>query len=220
MKNNIEDLYDKFDDEMLIRDKVALLCVDIQYHDAAPGYGFFSNVKEDNPVYEYYFKRLKEKVFPNVRKLQDLFRKHNQEVIHVRIEALTEDGRDRSLEHKRIGCLVAKGSKAAEFIPEVAPINDEIVLSKTASGVFNSTNIDYVLKNLGIEQLIVVGVLTNECIETAVRNGADRSYSMYIVEDATAAFNEDLHKSSLKVLNGVYGTVISTDQAEEMLKDI
>ncbi len=220
MKNNVEDLYNKFEEEKLTDGKVALLCIDIQYHDAAAGFGFFSDIEEDNPKYQYYFKRLKEKVFPNVSKLQKLFRQNKQEIIHVRIEALTKDGRDRSLEHKRIGCLVPKGSKAAEFIPEVAPKGDEIVLSKTASGVFNSTNIDYILKNLGITQLIVVGVLTNECIETAVRDGGDRSYSMYIVEDCVAALNEDLHNSSLKTLDGVYGKVVSCSEVEEMIRNI
>lgn len=220
MENNIKELYNKFDDERLEDGKVALLCIDIQYHDAAPGFGFFANVTEDDPKYEYYFKRLKNKVFPTVKKLQELFREKKQEVIHVRIEALTKDGRDRSLEHKRIGCLVPKGSQAAEFIPEVAPVDDEIIISKTASGVFNSTNIDYILKNLGINQLVVVGVLTNECIETAVRDGGDRSYSMYVIEDSVAALNEELHNNSLKTLDGVYGKIISYNEAKEMIEKI
>jgi nicotinamidase-related amidase len=220
MENNIKGLYHEFEDETLIKGRVALLCIDIQYHDAAPGYGFFSNTTEKDPEYAYYFRRLKEKVFPTVSKLQNLFREQGQEIIHVRIEALTRDGRDRSLEHKRIGCLVPKGSKAAEFIKEVAPKDDEIVISKTASGVFNSTNLDYVLKNLGVNQLIVVGVLTNECIETAVRDGGDKSYSMYVVEEGVAALNEELHKNSLKVLDGVYGKIISFDQAKEMIQKI
>ncbi|HCX03651.1 MAG TPA: hypothetical protein DHM42_04125, partial [Clostridiales bacterium] len=136
MSNNAEELYNKFEEEKFKKEKIALLCIDIQYHDASPGYGFFKNISKDNEEYKYYFDRLEEKVFPNVKKLQNTLRDKKSEVIHVRIESLTEDGRDRSLEHKRIGCLVPKGSKAAEFITEVQPLNDEIILSKTASGVF------------------------------------------------------------------------------------
>lgn len=221
MANNAENLYNKFEKEKFQKEKIALLCIDIQYHDASPGYGFFKNISKNNEEYKYYFHRLEEKVFPNVKKIQNTLRDKESEVIHIRIESLTKDGRDRSLEHKRIGCLVPKGSKAADFIPEVQPLNDEIILSKTASGVFNSTNIDYILKNLGISQLIIVGVLTNECIETAVRDAADRSYSVYLVEDGTAAFNEDLHKSSLRTLDGVYCTVVKTENLiRKIEKDI
>ena len=56
--------------------------------------------------------------------------------------------RDRSLEHKRLGLFAPPGSKLAEFIPAVAPQGDEIVIEKTASGVFISTNIEYILRNL------------------------------------------------------------------------
>ncbi len=212
MQNNAEQLYSKFEEERFEKGKTALLCIDLQYHDASPGYGFFKNISRENEAYKYYFDRLEEKVFPNVRKLQNMFRNKGSEVIHVRIESLTKDGRERSLEHKRIGCLVPKGSKASEFIEEVRPENDEIIISKTASGVFNSTNIDYLLKNLGISQLVIVGVLTNECIETAVRDAADKSFSVYLVEDGTAAFNEDLHQASLRTLDGVYCRVANTER--------
>ncbi len=211
MENNAEKLYDKFEEEKFDKEKIALLCIDIQYHDASPGYGFFKNISRDNEEYKYYFDRLEEKVFPNVKKLQSIFREKESEIIHIRIESLTKDGRERSLEHKRIGCLVSKGSKAAEFIPQVKPKVDEIIISKTASGVFNSTNIDYILKNLNVDKLVIVGVLTNECIETAVRDASDKSYSVYLVEDGTAAFNEDLHRSSLRTLDGVYCTVVKTE---------
>jgi len=219
MENNAEKLYNKFEEEKFEKEKIALMCVDIQYHDASPGYGFFKNISRDNTEYKYYFDRLEDKVFPNVKKLQEILRKKGSEVIHIRIEALTKNGRERSLEHKRIGCLVPKGSKAAKFIPEVKPENDEIVISKTASGVFNSTNIDYILKNLGVDKLIIVGVLTNECIETAVRDAADKSYSVYLVEDGAAAFNEDLHKSTLRTLDGVYCTVVKTENIIKKIRE-
>ena len=51
---------------------------------------------------------------------------------------------------------------------EVAPEEDDIVLPKTSSGVFNSTNIDYVLRNLGVRALIVSGCVTDQCVDMAV----------------------------------------------------
>jgi nicotinamidase-related amidase len=85
---------------------------------------------------EYYFNRLETQVLPNVRRLQDAFRAVGLEVIHTRIQSLTMDGRDRGPGHKRLGLHAAPGSKEAEFLEIVAPQGDEIVINKTASGVF------------------------------------------------------------------------------------
>lgn len=208
MENLAQELYDDFKKSPFKKGEVALLCIDLQYHDAKPGYGFFEKSTADDPEFAYYFDRLETTVFPNVKKLQDLFRTLGQEVIHAKIESLTRDGRDRSPGHKRIGCHVPKGSKAAEIIEEVAPMNDEIVFSKTASGVFNCTNIDYVLRNLGIKQLVTVGVLTNECIETTIRDGADKGYEMFVVRDGVAALSKEIDDCSMKVLDGVYAKVM------------
>lgn len=217
MENNpVKNMYQGQDLPALHPRRAALLCIDIQYHDAAPDFGFFQGKPRSENA--YYFDRLEQTVFPNVRKLQDFFRANHLEIIHARICSLTTDGRDRSLEHKRIGCHVAPGSKAAQFIDCVAPAEDEIILNKTGSGVFNTTNLDYLLKNLGIEQLIITGVLTNECIETAVRDAADRSYTAYIVEDGVAALTQELHDSSLRTLNGVYGFAVSARQMLSMLE--
>ncbi|MCB1121039.1 MAG: isochorismatase family protein, partial [Verrucomicrobiae bacterium] len=138
--------------QSLISHDTALLCIDIQYLDAAEGFGVFADAETSGvPVEgrEHYFSALKHQVFPNVRKIQDAFRQNNLEVIHTRIQSLTRDGRDRGTGHKRLGLLAPPDSKEAEFIESVAPIGDEIVINKTASGVFTSTNFHYVLKNLG-----------------------------------------------------------------------
>ncbi|WP_347862255.1 isochorismatase family cysteine hydrolase [Salimicrobium sp. PL1-032A] len=208
MHNPSQSLYEDYKTNPFIKGKVALLCIDLQYYDAAPGYGFFKDMSREDAADSYYFNRLEEKVFPSVAELQAVFREQGQEVIHVKIESMTEDGRDRSLEHKRIGCFVEKGSKESEFIKEVEPADDEIIITKTASGVFNSTNIDYVLRNLGIEQIVVVGVLTNECVETTVRDGADKGYEMYVMKEGVAALTEALDHHSLDVMHGVYADVL------------
>ncbi len=95
---------------------------------------------------DYYFDRLRETVLPNVHNLQNCFRSHGLEVIHVRIQSLTKDGRDRGKGHKRLELHAAPGSGDACFLEEVAPVGDEIVINKTASGVFSSTNLHYVLQ--------------------------------------------------------------------------
>lgn len=194
----------------------ALLCIDLQYLDAADGYGLF---KHDAPKLvseegrEYYFGQLRDKVIPNVRRLQKCFRDHDLEVIHVRIQALTQDGRDRSAGHKRLELLAKPGSVEAEFLAEVAPVGDEIVINKTASGVFSATNLNFVLHNLGIEALFVVGVYTNECVETTVRDACDLGYLVTLVDDGCTTVTSELHEASLKTLRNRYCRIVSTAEA-------
>ena len=144
--------------EAIRKGNIALLCIDLQYLDAARGYGVFTNEtdpKVPSQSYDYYFDMLEATVLPNVNRLQELFRNHNLEVIHVRIQSLTQDGRDRSMAHKRLDLHAAPGSQEAEFLPEVAPHGDEMIINKTSSGVFASSNLYYVLKNLQIDAVFL-----------------------------------------------------------------
>jgi nicotinamidase-related amidase len=204
--------------EFLEAGKAALLCIDLQYLDAAPGHGVFRDSDQSGvspESQEYYFDRLQTTTLPNVRRLQDAFRQHDLEVIHTRIQSLTRDGRDRGKGHKRLKLLAAPGSQEAQFIEQVAPCEqrDEIVINKTASGVFSATNLHYVLKNLGIELLYIVGVYTNECVETTVRDACDLGYLVTVVEDCCATVTPELHTASLSTLRDRYARIIKLEEA-------
>ncbi|TWU21507.1 Isochorismatase family protein YecD [Novipirellula galeiformis] len=204
--------------DFLVDRDTALLCIDMQYLDAAPGHGVFRDAAQSGvspEAQEYYFNRLDSTVLPNVRKLQDAFRSHELEVIHTRIQSLTQDGRDRGKGHKRLHLLAPPGSREADFLEAIAPLpeRDEIVINKTASGVFSSTNLHYVLKNLGIESLFIVGVYTNECVETTVRDACDLGYLVTVVEDCCATVTPELHEASLATLRDRYARILTLDQA-------
>lgn len=196
--------------------RTALLCIDLQYLDAARGMGVFADPGLGGAppqAQDYYFDRLERVVLHNVRRLQDAFRDNGLEVIHTRIQSLTRDGRDRSPGHKRLGLHAPPGSKEAEFLPEVAPLGDEIVIDKTASGVFNATNIAYVLRNLGITGLYVAGVYTNECVSTAIRDACDLGFYTTLIEDGCATVTPELHEDSVRTLRDRYARVLTTDEA-------
>jgi nicotinamidase-related amidase len=84
----------------------------------------------------------------------------------------------------------------AQVLEAIAPGDDEIVLSKTSSSVFISTNIDYVLRNLGTRYLVVAGFLTDQCIESAVRDACDLGYLVTLVTDACATLSAERHQNS------------------------
>lgn len=207
----------------LERHTTALLCIDMQYLDAARGCGVFASAETPSiPVeaQDYYFDQLEHTVLPNVARLQAAFRARELEVIHVRIQSLTRDGRDRGPGHKRLGLHAAPGSRDAEFIESVAPQGDEIIINKTASGVFNSTNIEYVLRNLNIDGLFVVGVYSNECVSTAIRDACDLGFYVTLVSDACATVTPELQHATMTTMKDRYARVLSTEAAIAELREV
>ncbi len=136
-------------------DRTALLVVDLQKGLYNP-----SNVGTD-PERSYLYDRIENSVIPNGQRLIAACRAAGTEVIYTVIECLTLDGRDRSLDYKISGLFAAQGSREAEVIDALAPLDNEIVIPKTSSSLFNSTNFEYVLRNLGVEYLMVMGMITD-----------------------------------------------------------
>lgn len=158
-----------------------------------------------------YYNAITQRALPNQQRLLNMARKCGCEVIYTVVESLTLDGRDRSLDHKLSNMFFPKGSPLSRVIEEVAPQGDEIVLPKTSSGVFNSTSIDYVLRNMGIKTLIVCGFVTDQCVDMAVRDAADHGYFVICAADACAAYTEERHRTALNAFSGYCRVLDTTD---------
>jgi nicotinamidase-related amidase len=200
--------------------KTALMIIDVQYLDAHRDYGMGADAKKKGITdkYEYYFRQLDDVVLPNIKRLLELCRTAGIEVIYPRIASMVKDCRDVSIEHKRIIMLAPAGSRESEILDEIAPLENELVITKGASGVFNSTAIDQILRNLGVDTLIMTGVVTNYCVETAVRDAGDRGYNVILVSDGCAAMSEEHQRLALEILNGIYCAVRSTDEVIHEIK--
>ena len=186
-------------------DRTALLVVDLQK-------GEYNEAKRRaEPERAYLWNRLRDVVVPNGRRLIAACRRSGVEVIYTVVESLTLDGRDRSLDYKISGIFAAKGSWEAEVIDELRPDPNDIVIPKTSSSLFNSTNFEYVLRNLRIEYVMAMGMLTDQCVESAVRDGCDRGFLMTLIDDACATSSEARHQESLVGFGG-YCRVRSTEQ--------
>lgn len=194
-------------------ERAAVLVIDLQKGEYHP------EKIRGHPENAYLYERIRDVVIPNGQRLIAACRKAGLEIIYTTIECLTRDGRDRSLDYKVSGIFVPRGSWQAEVIDELRPEEDDIVIPKTSSSVFNSTNCEYVLRNLGIEYLVVMGILTDQCVESAVRDGCDRGFLMTLVDDACATHSAHRHREALHGFRG-YCRVRTTGELIEELDAI
>ncbi len=201
--------------------KTGLLVIDYQNYSSNAKCGVARMLVERFPdVASYYIPRIRDTI-ANTRRLLDAFRCLNREIVFTRHGALLEDGRDmiqrRQLrdmdarEQTDRPTLWAKGSQEHEVIAELAPMDHELVIDKNASSPFNGTGIDQLLRNMGLETLVMTGMATDMCVETTARDAADRGYNVIVVEDAVATFFPEHHRTALSALARVYTQVWETD---------
>ncbi|SFU02180.1 isochorismatase family cysteine hydrolase [Sedimentitalea nanhaiensis] len=182
----------------------ALLFIDVQNFSADRKGAEFANLSdaEMTEKYGWYFDELDNRVIPNMQRLQTACRAAGLEVMYTTIESLTLDGRDRSLDYKITGFNVPKGSWDGKVIDALKPDEDEIVLPKSSSSVFVSTHIDYVLRNLGVKQLVISGLITDQCVESAIRDACDLGYLVTQVTDACLTYSPARQENSISTING------------------
>jgi nicotinamidase-related amidase len=210
-------------------ERTALLIIDVQNYLANPEVGLGKLCKEHAPrIATYYLPRVSESVIPNIRRLQDAFRDAGKEVIFTRHGALLRDGRDMIARRQRRDtdaldttgkpAMWSRGTFEHEIVDQLKPLPHELVIDKNASSPFNGTGIDQLLRNLGIETLIVTGAATDMCVETTSRDAADRGYNVIVIEDAVVTFLPEHHYAALSGLARVYTQVWDTGQALSALQ--
>lgn len=194
-------------DRPLVRESTALLVIDAQ------------NWVMDEPNRHprpHFYTQARERVIPNIARLIAAARGSGVEVVFTVMENATRDGRDRSLDYKLSGFFIEKGSWDAQVIDALAPGADELVLAKTSSSLFNSTNFDYLMRNIGIDTIIATGFLTDQCIDHTIRDGADRGYRMICPSDACATDTPERHEAALTAFKGYCRTTTTAALVAEM----
>lgn len=206
---------DEPEDIVLEAPRTALLVIDIQ--------NTYLELPEDPAEarrWAPFFERMHEVVIPNTAKLQAWARDNGIEVIHARIACLKEDGRDRSLSQKKPGfnyLLLPKDREDSQIVDAVGPVGDEIVVTKTTDSALTGTNLRMVLHNMGVKDVIVAGIFTDQCISSSVRSLADESFGVVVVEDCCAAATRELHEAELRIINMIYCHVVSSAEVKGFL---
>lgn len=198
--------------------KSALVIIDMQNYGCNPDAGVAQMLLLRYPeIAGYYVPRLTETAIPNTRRLLAAFRRAGRQVLFTRHGPLMPDGRDLIARRRRrdsdsvtttnTPTLWSKGSFEHDIIETLKPEANEMVIDKNTSSAFNSTGIEWMLRNMGIETLVVAGMATDMCVETTSRDAADRGFNVIIAEDASATFFPEHHRAALSGFARVFGQV-------------
>jgi len=207
---------DEPEDIVLSSADTALLVIDIQ--------NTYLETPDDEleaKRWQPFFSRMNETVIPNTAKLANQCRKAGIEVIHARIACMKDDGRDRSLSQKKPGfnyLLLPKDRPDSQIVDALAPQGDEITVLKTTDSALTGTNLRLILHNMGIRNVIVAGIFTDQCVSSTVRSLADESFAVSVVEDCCAAATDELHDQELKIINMIYCHVVQLEDVAGFIR--
>lgn len=203
------------------RGKTALVLIDIQKI-ASPDPFVKAAIKKGLPEKDVreavmdYEKRFW-KAVENSARILKVCREKGIDVAHVHLEAPTRNPLHTAKVNRKIGLVVPPASEESRSLDAVAALPDELVVNKTNGGAFSGTNLDFILRNMGIESLILVGFLTDECVAATAYHASDIGYDVLLVRDACATHRQEAHDAIIWSLDDMCLKVYTTDEVLQKL---
>ena len=203
----------------------ALVVVDMQEMLCRRDKGLGVAVAATAGAADYFFERLTT-VIESQQRLLESFRSSGRKVVFLTIGPNAADGSDlvpwrrrRNAEIRELYGVKYSGKGEGEHgvIPELEPKEGEIVLNKATFSPFASTGIEHLLRSWGVRYPIFCGQATNVCVYQTAAEAADRGFECVVVEDACAAWDEELHHAFLRNFALLYGRV---ETAESLLEEL
>jgi nicotinamidase-related amidase len=111
------------------------------------------------------------------------------------------------------GRILVRGEPGWQIVPEVAPMEGELIVDKPGKGAFYSTDLDLLLRRAGITHLVFTGITTDVCVHTTIREANDRGYECLLLSDCTGATDIGNYEAALKMVTmqgGVFGAVATS----------
>jgi nicotinamidase-related amidase len=172
--------------------------------------------KEVREALREYDQRVK-KAVKNARRILQACRKKGYDIVHVKLGAQTSDPRHTAKINRKANFIVPMDAEKGRFFDEVKPAKGELIFPKTNGGAFTGTNLDFVLRNMDIESIIVAGFLTDQCVLATAICGADIGYDVLLAEDACTGTTKENHDAVIKLARDVFLKVKSTAELLRIL---
>ncbi len=173
---------------------MALLVIDVQE--------FFMNDRS------HAFVPASQAILPNIRQLINKFREIKQPVIFTRHAYLK--GEDQGIMGRWWGDNIMDDDPLSQITTELAPLPDEPVIRKTRYSAFMGTELEDMLREKGIDTVLITGVVTHLCCESTAREAFMKDFAVYMTIDGTASYSEELHISSLRALATGFAIPVTT----------
>lgn len=202
-------------------DQAALVIIDMQRDFTEPG-GFGETLGNDVSLVSA--------IVPDVKRLLEAARTHGLTVIHTMechrpdLSDLPDAKRNRGNPTLRIGDegpmgrILIAGEYGTGILPELAPVDGELVIEKPGKGAFYATALGEELTSRGITQLIFAGVTTEVCVQTTMREANDRGYDCLLIEEATASYFPAFKQATLEMIRAQGGIVGWTAHLDPFLE--
>jgi nicotinamidase-related amidase len=147
-------------------------------------------------------------IIPNIRRLLDLARAKGIPILY----ACDSHSRDDP-EVRLWGPHAIAGSRGAEVVEELEPREGDLLVKKTRYSPFFGTDLDRLIRELGITELVLVGVSTDICILHTAADAFYRGYGIIVPSDCVGAFTREDHERALEYMKRVYGArVVGSDE--------
>jgi nicotinamidase-related amidase len=199
----------------------ALVIIDMQRDFVEPG-GFGASLGNDVAPLQA--------IIPAVRSVLQAWRAAGGLVIHTReghqsdLSDCPPAKRERGQPSLRIGDagpmgrVLVIGEPGHAIVPELAPRDGEPVIDKPGKGAFYRTPLQVDLQVRGITQLVFMGVTTEVCVQTSMREANDRGYECLLVEDGTASYFPEFKAATLAMLTAQGAIVGWTAASADLLQ--
>ncbi len=201
--------------------KTAVILIDMQILvssesllQAAQGAGL--QEEETREALQEYDQRVKTAV-ENAQRILQTCRMKGYDVVHVKLGAQTSNPRHTAKINRKADFIVPMDADIGKFFEQVNPIEGELVFPKTNGGAFSGTNLDFVLRNMDIQNIIVMGFLTDQCVLATAIHAADLGYDVLFVEDACTGTTKENHDAVVRLARDVFLKVKSTDELLQIL---
>ena len=169
----------------------------------------------------YRFDRIEQLVIPGIKQLLNYFRSNKLDVIFVTVGSEQPDYSDVSQNLRKLfqDFNNTEGQIEHTILKELKPKSGELVINKTTVSVFNSTNLEEILRDRGKTSLVFTGISTSQCVETSARDAFDLGFRCTLIEDCCAEDDASQHDATIIQFGRLFGNVENSETILAQLKE-